>query len=177
MTEDNFGALTLKYRRKEITAKGFAEQVEKNKDNPEFFCMKAEEDNGNCPTLPYHPETHPKGILYQKVIKKAMIKAIDFAHELFVKDYDKNGFIFDDTRLKRINAFSREYLENNISHYEEEKYKRDFMNKLLDIIFSIVKYDRYYAPRFFDFINKFKKEFPEEFELLPYEKEMLGYAK
>jgi len=169
-TDLNIEDVRQRLIRKEITQEDFHTYFEANKHRPEFFCFKATDDNRNCKTLPYHPD-HPKGFWYQAIIKKAILKAIDFAHNSFVQDYDKNGFVFEDVRLKRINAFTRNYLDTTFIHCGD--YKRPFLHKIADIVFSLVKYDRQYAPLFFDFLNKFRKEFPEEFELLDYEKAVL----
>lgn len=115
-----------------------------------------------------------KGKFYQRVIKKALFAAINMVHNYTIERYNKDQFIYDDVRLKRIDSFAKKYVDENFR--ESKGYKDTFMKKIIDITLgTIAKEDIYYRARMFDMINKFIKEFGKDgndaFELTQIERE------
>jgi len=124
-----------------------------------------EGDNRSRAGFTYHP-SHPRGRFFQGIIKKAILRAIDFAHHSIIKHYDPDGFVYDDERLKRLDSFLKQYIAENFQH--AYPYKSDFMQKVIDIILFLMKEDVYYRARFLDIISKLSSF---DFELDQLEKE------
>lgn len=125
--------------------------------NPEY--KRGESQLG----FPYNPYFHIKGKYFQGVIKIAIRKAIDFAHSGILKQFDKDGYVFDDERLKAIDEYCRGYIAKNFP----DPYKVDFMTKVIDIILFLMKVDIFYRARFLDMI----KNLPRNHELTKEEEE------
>jgi len=116
-----------------------------------------EGDNNSRNRFIYNPYHHPKGQFFQNVIKKAIMKAIDFAHGAMLKKYDKDVFVYGDPRLKKLDEFVKQYTQEN---FKDTPYKIDFMNKITDIALGLAKEDIYYRARMFDMMNRFAFMYP-----------------
>lgn len=124
----------------------------------------AEGDNRSRAGYIFHTD-HPKGKFLQNIIKKAILRAIDFAHSSVTKHYDPEGFVYDDPRLQRLSDVCKGYIADNFQH--AHPYKSDFMHKVVDILLFLMKEDAYYRARFLDLLN----QIPNDFELDELERE------
>jgi len=124
----------------------------------------AKGDNRSRAGYVFHTD-HPKGKFLQNIVKKAILKAIDFAHSSVTKYYDPEGFVYDDPRLQKLSKTCKSYIAENFQH--AYPYKSDFMLKVVDIILFLMKEDAYYRPRFLELLN----QMPNDFELDELEKE------
>ena len=113
----------------------------------------------------YNPYHHVKGKFMQGITKTAVRSTINFAHAYILKHYDKEAFIYDDERLKKIDEYCKRYIDKNFQH--AYPYKSDFMIKIIDIILFFAKEDIYYTARWLDMINGL----PRGHELTKEEKE------
>lgn len=120
-------------------------------------------DNTNRSTGFLHsPYFTVKGKFFQNTIKPMIRKAIHMSEWWIINKYDKDAFVYDDLRLKRLDDFLNVYIEKHFRHVE---YKIDFMHQIRHIVIFIAKEDPYYTNVFFDFINKFVVEFKDGIEL------------
>jgi hypothetical protein len=177
-----FAEAISKYDTKEITVgelSGVVQRLGVNVDfwkwnmatepNPEYADGK-EGSEGSRNYFKWNNFHNEKGKFYQSVIKRAILAAIDMAHKHTLERYNKNQFVYDDSRLKGIDKFAKGYINKNFQ--ESGNYKTGFMNKIVDIALgTICKEDIYYRARFFDMANAFVKEYPNGFELDKIEKE------
>lgn len=116
----------------------------------------------------YNPYYHPKGKFFQNIVKKALLKCIDWAHTAIVKGYDMDAYKYDDPRLQAINTYMRGYIGTNF--IESKPYKFDFMNKMVDIFMFMCKEDIYYRARILDMF----KNMPHDYELTQLEIENIN---
>lgn len=167
----NSGELTIEdFQRKVAEEGGKAEFWNYETDrNPEY---KGDESRLGFPFSPYF---HPKGKYFQGVLKKAVLRAIGFAHSALLKHYDKNIFIYDDERLKKIEEFAKWYI--GIKFMDSPGYKDKFMHEITDISLGFSKEDVYYRARLLDGANQFyvwmKENYPEGFPLTEEEEQNL----
>ena len=140
-----------------LTIDTFITKVRERGDKAEFWNYETDENpqykgnNKTRTTFKYNPGHHIKGKFFQSIIKKAVLRAIDFAHANIIKHYDSKAFIYDDERLKVINGYCKGYINKNFQH--AYPYKSGFMNKVVDIILFFAKEDIYYTARWLDMIN------------------------
>jgi len=128
-------------------------------------------DNKNRDTgFKFSPYFTTKGKYFQGPIKQMIRKALYMSEKWIVHKYDKDAFVYDDPRLKRLDDFLNEYIEKHFRHAE---YKIDFMHQIRHIVIFIAKEDPYYTNVFFDFINKFVVEFKDGIEMT--EKELATF--
>ena len=160
--DKNFEALLRKFKAGRISVKAFAKELQKQGINPEFWIgpqkmgeiVLAGNDSRegfkhNCYT------DKKKGMFFQTIIKKAILKAIDFAHLWLQKQYDKNIFIYEDERLKKLDAFGEHIISTYYNDSSAKGYKDVFMRKCKDIKLGLNKEDVYYRARDFATINEF----------------------
>ena len=126
---------------------------------------KYEGNNKTRVGFKYNPYHHIKGKFMQGIIKTAVISAINFAHSQILKHYDREAFVYDDERLKKIDKYCKQYIDTNFQN--SYPYKSDMMQKVVDIILFFAKEDIYYTARWLDMINGL----PRGHELTKEEKE------
>lgn len=126
---------------------------------------KYEGNNKTRVGFKYNPYHHIKGKFMQGIIKTAVISAINFAHSQILKHYDREAFVYDDERLKKIDEYCKQYIDTNFQN--SYPYKSDMMQKVVDIILFFAKEDIYYTARWLDMINGL----PRGHELTKEEKE------
>lgn len=129
-------------------------------------------DDGNNETresgFKHNPYNTVKGKFFQQTIKKTIMKSLQLTEWGIINKYDKDAFVYDDTRLKRIDEFTEDYINK---HFVFREYQSEVMHQLRHIVYFIAKEDPYYTNAFFDFINKFTAEFKDGFELTEKEQE------
>jgi len=146
MIQCNGGEITLQELRQKLADGGsdlkvYDKRSERNVNYPDG---NNESRNGFI----FNPGFHPKGQFFQNVIKKAILAAINFAHSAIVKNYDREAYLYDDSRLRDLNIFLRKYIDANFQ--DSKPYKSDFMLKLVDILLFLMKEDVYYRARMID---------------------------
>jgi hypothetical protein len=162
--------LVNRFQEGRISVNTFAQKMRENGQNPEFWLRP---ENQNCVGKPgndsrngfkFNCYTTKRGLFFQNVIKKAILKAIDFAHSSFQKNYDKDIFVYDDERLQKLNAFGEYIISSYFSDSSAKGYKDVFMRKILDIVLGLAKEDVYYRAREFsalnDLVSWMKKNYP-----------------
>lgn len=92
-----------------------------------------------------------KGKVFQGIWKPAIIVMINKAHAWVLKQWDPDGFVYDDPRMQCLDNNLHDYINENFSH---EDRKVDFMSKLADIALFILKEDIYYRARAFHMLNQ-----------------------
>lgn len=95
---------------------------------------------------PYH---NKKGIFMQNVTKRVIIKMCDFIYKSILK-YDKDSFIFSDSRLIYLREYTKKHLINNV----KADYKRDLITKAVDVLLFVMKEDVYYRALLLRMINE-----------------------
>ena len=136
----------------------FIQKVREGGDKGEFWNWETEmnpkykDNNKTSVGFRYNPYHHVKGKFMQGVIKTAVKSAINFAHAQIIKHYDRNAFMYDDPRLKRIDEYCKRYINENFQN--SYPYKCDFMEKIVDIILFFAREDIYYTARWLDMINR-----------------------
>ncbi|KCZ71589.1 hypothetical protein ANME2D_02324 [Candidatus Methanoperedens nitroreducens] len=155
-----------KYNKGEVSIEDLSKIVQENGQQIVFWNPASERnpkylegDNSSRDGFIYNPYHHVRGKFFQDVIKKAILKAIDFAHSAMVKHYDQDAYRYDDLRLAELEKFTKEYIRANF--HDSYPYKHDFMMKLVDVVLGLAKEDIYYRARMLDFIQKFRRGFPE----------------
>lgn len=91
-----------------------------------------------------------KGKIFQSIWKPAIIVMINRAHSWVLKQWDPDGYTYDDPRLQYLDKTLHEYVQGNFS---KEDRKEEFMNKLIDIALFILKEDIFYRGRAFIMSN------------------------
>ena len=164
------------YNAGELSFENFQKIVAENGNKLAFYAINEERnpqypegDNRSRVGFTYNPSEHPKGKFFQKITKKAILAAIQFAHSAMCDKYDKDIFIYDDSRLNQINNFMRIYITEKFKH--SYPYKHDFMLQILDIVLGLAKEDIYYRTRLFDLVNKFRVVYPNQIILTETEKQ------
>lgn len=170
------GSAIAKYNAGELSFENFQKIVAENGNKLAFYAINKERnpqypegDNRSRVGFTYNPSEHPKGRFFQSITKKAILAAIHFAHNAMCDKYDKDIFIYDDSRLNEIDEFMRTYISEKFKH--AYPYKHDFMLQILDIVLGLAKEDIYYRARLFDVINEFREEYPKKIILTETEKE------
>ena len=136
----------------------FIQKVREGGDKGGFWNWETEmnpkykDNNKTSVGFRYNPYHHVKGKFMQGVIKTAVKSAINFAHAQIIKHYDRNAFMYDDPRLKRIDEYCKRYINENFQN--SYPYKCDFMEKIVDIILFFAREDIYYTARWLDMINR-----------------------
>lgn len=165
-----------RYEKKEISADELGRIVKEEGANISFWNRDEDRhpaylkgDNRSRTGFLFNPYHHEKGKFFQHVTKKAILRAIDFAHKAMTKHYDVDAYVYDDPRLNALNDFLHAYMD---IHFADE-YTHSFMPKVVDIILGLSKEDIRYRVRFLDLINKIIKFYPNGFTLTENEKENL----
>lgn len=170
--DKNLDALVRKFKVGRISVKEFAKRIQEFGLNPEFWLTPTQmgqfvrAGNDSREGFKYNCYTDKKrGMLFQTVIKKAILKAIDFAYMAFQKHYDKNIFVYEDERLKKLNDFGEHIINTYYNDSSAKGYKDIFMRKCKDIKLGLNKEDVYYRARDFATINEFvawmRENYPE----------------
>lgn len=166
--------LYQQFKSRKITVAEFAKRLQEHGENPDFWLNEKERvrlqkignesGNGflhNCYT------DERRGMFYQTIIKKVILKAIDFAHSSFIKQYDKDVYVYGDERLKALDKFGKRFISVYFTH--APGYKDKFMLKILDFTLGHSKQDIYYRARMLKGANKFylwmKENYPDGFPL------------
>lgn len=135
----------------------FIQKVREEGDKAEFWNWetdanpKYKDNNKTSVGFRFNPYHHVKGKFMQEIIKTAIKSAINFAHAQIIKHYDRDAFMYDDERLKKIDEYCKRYIGKNFQ--DSYPYKSDFMGKIIDIILFIMREDIYYTSRWLDLIN------------------------
>ena len=163
-----------RYEKKEISADELAAIVKKEGANLSFWNRDEdrhpaypEGDNRSRTGFLFNPYHHEKGKFFQHVTKKAILRAIDFAHKAMRKHYDVDAYVYDDPRLNALNDFLHAYMD---IHFADE-HTHDFMPKVVDIILGLMKEDIRYRARFLDLFTQLGKMYPDGFQLTENEKD------
>lgn len=179
----NLDALLRKFKAGRISVKEFAKKIRELGMNPEFWLTPGQmaqfvrKDNDSREGFKHNCYTDKnKGMFFQTIIKKAILKAIDFAHLWLQKQYDKNIFVYDDERLKKLDAFGEHIINTYYTKaHDSQGYKSGFMRKCKDIKLGLNKEDVFYRARDFATINEFcvwmRKNYPDGIPLTEGEKE------
>lgn len=116
----------------------------------------------------WNPHHNKKGRFMQHVTKRILIKMCDFAYNSISK-YDKDAYKFSDSRLLQLRKHINDYLNDNLI----VQYKKDFIAKLIDIAFFILKEDVYYRVLALKMINEMPLGFDiTEEEMIYFKREM-----
>ena len=91
------------------------------------------------------------GIVFQRVMKPAIIAMINRIHVWILKTYDADAFKYDDPRMQYLDDVLHKYIDDSFDHTTA---KLDYMHKAIDIGLFIVKEDVYYRARLFPMLNK-----------------------
>ena len=140
-----------------LSIESFIEKVREQGDKGDFWDYektmnpKYKGNNKTSVGFRYNPNHHIKGKFMQGIIKTAVRSAINFAHAHILKHYDREAFIYDDERLKKLDEYCKRYIDKNFQN--SYPYKSDFMGKIIDIILFFAKEDIYYTARWLDMIN------------------------
>ena len=129
--------------------------------NPKY----PEGDNQTRKEFTYSPNYHPKGVFFCDWKSKMVIPSINLAHKAILKGYDIDAYVFDDEGLQAQYQHFRNYIKENFRHAQ---YKTDFMIKIIEIAFFIIKEDCYYR-RLIDMMETMPR-----FGLRDYEKENIA---
>jgi hypothetical protein len=122
--------------------------------------IKGNENRGEGGGFTFSPYFHTKGLFFQNVIKKGITTTINITYNQILRFYDKNAFVFEDPRLKKLQLFCKTYVA---TYYAEEGpggtgiTKLTFMYQFFDIMLFLMKEDIFYRPRFFEFLNNVPK--------------------
>ncbi|MHC1623462.1 MAG: hypothetical protein ACXQTR_02585 [Candidatus Methanospirareceae archaeon] len=183
--DKNIDALVRKFKAGRINVKKFAKEIQELGHNPEFWLTPTQmakyvrTGNDSREGFKYNCYTDKKrGMFFQSVIKKAILKAIDFAHMALQKNYDKNIFVFDDERLQKLDSFAEYIISKYYSDIRSARgYKDVFMRKCKEIKLGLNKEDIYYRARDFATINEFviwmQENYPDGIPLTDGEKRNL----
>ncbi len=170
---------------KRRTFSKFMKNVDKYGVDPDFFTLQEvkditqvvndneylvhtveDGDNSTRKMFKHNPYHTLKGRFYQFTIKPMIRKAIDGAHAYWIAKYDKDAFVYDDPRLKDVDKFTRNFIDFHMAENATTAlYKLDFMHKIRDILFGMIKEDPFYASAFWAFCNAFVKRYPVGFEM------------
>lgn len=140
-----------------LNIESFIQKVREGGDKGEFWNWetdmnpKYKNNNKTSVGFRFNPYYHIKGKFMQGVIKTAVKSAINFAHAQILKHYDRNAFVYDDKRLKKIDEYCKQYIGVNFQN--SYPYKSVMMQKVVDIILFFSKEDIYYCSRWLDLIN------------------------
>lgn len=140
-----------------LNIESFIQKVHEQGDKADFWNWetdpnpKYKDNNKTRIGFKYNPYHHVKGKFMQGIIKTAVKSAINFAHAQILKHYDREAFVYDDERLRKIDVYCKGYIEQNFQN--SYPYKSDFMQKIVDIILFFAKEDIYYTGRWLDMIN------------------------
>lgn len=180
--EDNpeLAKLYQQFKSRKITVVEFAKRVQEHGENPEFYLKKRDlvrlraTGNDSCDNFLHNCyDDERRGMFYQTVIKKVVLKAIDFVHSSFLKQYDKDVFVYGDERLKALDKFGKLFI--SLYFTDTPGYKDAFMLKILDFTLGHSKQDIYYRARMFKGANEFylwmKENYPDGFPLTEAEKD------
>ena len=154
--------LVKKFKAGRISVKAFAKAIQELGHNPEFWLtpsqmaqfVRTSNDSREGFKHNCYTDKH-KGMFFQNIIKKAILKAIDFAHLWLQKQYDKNIFVYEDERLLKLDAFAEHIISTYYSHESSKGYKDVFMRKCKEIKLGLNKEDVFYRARDFATINEF----------------------
>lgn len=140
-----------------LNIEAFIKKVREQGDKADFWNWetdmnpKYKDNNKTSVGFRFNPYYHVKGKFMQGVVKTAIKSAINFAHAQIIKHYDRNAFIYDDERLKKIDEYCKRYINENFQN--SYPYKSQFMEKAIDILLFIMREDIYYTSRWLDLIN------------------------
>lgn len=134
--------ISLQELQQKLAGSGVKLHNKKTERNPKYPEGNNQSRNGFI----YNPIFHPKGQFFQNIVKKAILKAIDFAHGSIVRDYDRDAYVYEDSRLQELNVYFRNSIDEGFRINTE--YTTDFLNKIADIILFLMKEDIRYR-RFF----------------------------
>ena len=157
----NIDDLLHAFEKNELSVQEFREEVGKRGAITKFWDYAT----GKNPTsgmenaetgFRYNPFFHKKGKFFQGIIKPAILRAIDFAHDGILKQYDQTSFEVKDPRLKELKDISMDYIGENFQH--AYPYKSDFMTKIVDIVIFMMEEDDYYGARLLDLLNRLPKD-------------------
>ena len=140
-----------------LNIESFIQKVREQGDKADFWNYeqtsnpKYEGNNKTRIGFKYNPYHHVKGKFMQGITKTAVKSAINFAHAYILKHYDREAFVYDDARLKKIDEYCKEFI--NINFQNAYPYKKDFMDKIVNIILFFAKEDIFYTSRWLKMIN------------------------
>jgi len=172
--------LYQQFRSRKITVAEFAKRVQEHGADPDFYLNKKDRvhlkatGNESCVGFLHNCyDDERRGMYYQTVIKKVLLKAIDFVHSSFLKQYDKDVFVYGDERLKALDKFGKSFI--SVYFTDTPGYKDKFMLKILDLVLGHSKQDIYYRARMFKGANEFylwmKENYPDGFSLTEAERD------
>jgi hypothetical protein len=165
----NIDDLMKAFEKNEISIQKFREELQKRGGKIEFWDYATDKnptaDLEHAETgFKYNPFYHKKGKFFQGIVKPAILKAISFAHNGILKQYDQTSFDVKDPRLKEIKEIAMDYIGENFQH--AHPYKSDFMTQIVDIVIFMMEEDDYYGARLLDLLNRL----PRDIELTEHEK-------
>jgi len=134
-------------------------------DQNKMFVHRRYDDGDNSTRFKgfTHNPTHTaKGRFFQNTIKNTIRKALHLADWYIVNKYDKDAYVYDDLRLKGIDDFMNQYIDDKFQHAE---YKLEIMHQVRHIFCFMIKEDPYYTSVAYDFFNQFIKKYPTGFTL------------
>ena len=119
-----------------ISAQGKQFNAEKDR-NPDYPIG----DNRSCVGFRYHANEHPKGQILHRFIKPSIIKAINLAHGMILKQHGNDAYIPKDDRIIQLKSICNRYIDEDIQH--DPKRKQTFMRNFIDIIGFFMEHDIY----------------------------------
>ena len=108
-----------------------------------------------------------KSGIFQSIVKYSFEKSVNVAHKGFLR-YDKDAFVYDDPRLKNLEAFSKAYASQAF-----DKKRCETMHKVIDVVLGLQKEDIAYRARALDAANQFIRQFTNEFVITEEDKKNL----
>lgn len=94
----------------------------------------------------YNCYTHPMGRFFQNTVKNGILAIIHRIHEKDIKRYDKQAYIYDDPRLRKLDQIIKEAIDEVIADKDRER-KRGILKDCADICLFMLKEDIFYRPR------------------------------
>ena len=103
----------------------------------------------------YH---HPKGRLFQFIIKPMIIAVVNKIHSAFKGKYDADIFVYTDPRLQFIDKFVKDFIDKHVGNDPGGSgvYKKQICLKMIDIMLGLSKEDIYYRARFMLLLNEYR---------------------
>lgn len=105
----------------------------------------------------YNCYTHPMGRFFQNTVKNGILAIIHRIHAKDILRYDKQAYVYDDPRLKKLDEIITRSVNLTIDDKDRER-KREILLSCKDICLFMLKEDIYYRPRVLRAIVEATKE-------------------
>ena len=113
----------------------------------------------------YNCYTHPLGRFFQNTIKHGILSIIHRIHDKEIPRYDKEAYVYDDPRLRFLDALITKVVEDQIADQDHDR-KQEILLNCKDICLFMLKEDVFYRPRILQAMVDAAKEIVANEELL-----------